>query len=332
MTTTPTPTPTPVTASALTAPALDIRQEVKRTITVRPGMCGPNSLFQGQLGDWTWETVSALCGTDVFAARDTAGNPTYLAFYYFRVRGSRTLHQGALTFGDRLTVTSGCYDQGSESVLTLHRLDRTGTPGADRPLDLAEFYDHPREGSLYVENFNRWVTRSTPGSNQDLVKASPPDFRHEGLPALPVRYSPRAVYRRARSEHTFRDRADRGYRPLPGIGLVEHPVDLTRDVNGVGLLYFASYFALADKAALALWRQRDRSDAAFLRRTVLDQKICYLGNADLDSVLVLSATSRVSTTDPGDELTDVVIRDRGTQRVIAVSTLHTVHDPEGEAA
>jgi probable biosynthetic protein (TIGR04098 family) len=311
-----------------------LRPGSTRSVTVRPGMCGPGSLFVGQLGDWTWETVSAQCDTDVFAARDADGNPTYLAFYYFRVRGSRALHPGALTFGDRLTVTSGCYDQGTESVLTLHRIDRAGAPEAERPLDLHEFYEQPRDGSLYVENFNRWVTRSAPGSNEGLVKSSPPGFRNDGLPRLPAAYSPRAVYREARTAHTFRDLAEPGFRLLEETVEVEHPVDIVRDVNGVGLLYFASYFSMVDKAALALWHRLGRSDRAFLRRIVVDQQMCYLGNADLDSVLILSARVRAGTAEPGEELVDVVIRDRDSGRVIAVSTLHTLHDahdPEGEA-
>lgn len=311
-----------------------LRPAITRTVTVRPGMCGPGSLFVGQLGDWTWETVSSLCDTDVFAARDASGNPTYLAFYYFRVRGGRRLHPGALTFGDRLTVTSNCYDHGTESVLTLHRIDRADAADAERPLDPHEFYERPREGSLYVENFNRWVTRSAPGSNEGLVKASPPGFCNDRLPQLPAAYSPRAVYRAAREAHTFRDMDEPGFRALPETVEVEHPVDIIRDVNGVGLLYFASYFSMVDKAALALWRGRGRSDRAFLRRAVVDQQMCYLGNADLDSVLVLGARARVSTTAPGEELVDVVIRDRDSGRVIAVSTLHTVHDvhdPKGEA-
>ncbi|MFD5560677.1 LnmK family bifunctional acyltransferase/decarboxylase [Kitasatospora griseola] len=312
---------TPITRPRRPAEALP---EVRRTVTVRPGMCGPSSLFPGLLGDFTWETVSELGGTDVFTASDGAGNPTYLAFYYFRVRGSRSFHPRLLGFGDRLDVVSGCYDQGSESVLTLHRVSRSGGRDAERPLDPAEFHLAPREDCLYVENFNRWVARGTPGSNQGLVKSSPPGFRHEALPPLPEQFSPRAVYQGARRDLTFHDPADPAYRAVPGTVTVEHPVDVVRDVNGVGLLYFASYFAMVDEALLALWRERGGTDAGFLGRAAVDQQICYLGNADVDTVLTLTASSRRRSGDPGDELTDVVIRDRDTGRVIAVSTTRTL--------
>ncbi|THA24094.1 biosynthesis cluster domain-containing protein [Streptomyces sp. RKND-216] len=300
---------------------------VRRSVTVRPGMCGPSSLFVGLLGDWTWETVSELCETDVFTARDDAGNPTYLAFYYFRVRGSASINPRVLTFGDQLDVVSGCYDQGSESVLTLHRITRSEDGEAERQLDPEEFHLGPRENCLYVENFNRWIARSTPGSNQGLVKASPPGFRHRDLPMLPDRFSPRAVYQRARRDLTFHDPTNPAYEAMPDEVTVTHPVDVLRDVNGVGLLYFASYFSMVDEALLALWRQRGGTAAAFLARTVVDQQICYLGNADVDSVLTLTASSWRRTGVPGDEVGDVVVRDRDTRRVLAVSTTRTVPAP-----
>src|SRR4051794_20156326 len=153
-----------------------------RDVTVTPAMCGYNSLFVGQVGDWTWQTVSELCGTDAFTARDETGAPTYLAFYYFHVRGSHDMHLRRLTFGDRLRVLSASYGYGSESVLTLHRIALAGAPEAGAAeLDPMEFFERPLPGCLYVETFNRWVTRSVARSNRDLVRSAPADFRHEHL-------------------------------------------------------------------------------------------------------------------------------------------------------
>ena len=81
-------------------------KSVYRRVTVKPAMSGHNSLFVGQIGDWTWDTVTALCGTNVFTATNASGAPTYLAFYYFHLRGSPVLHSAGLTFGDRLEVVS----------------------------------------------------------------------------------------------------------------------------------------------------------------------------------------------------------------------------------
>ena len=99
---------------------------VGRLVTIKPGMCGHNSLFYGQLGDWTWETVSELCDTDAFNAYNAAGQPTYLSFYYFHVRAGDALHPRSLSFGHRVEVVSRVFGFGSESVLTLHRLRQVG--------------------------------------------------------------------------------------------------------------------------------------------------------------------------------------------------------------
>ena len=58
---------------------------LERVEVVTPAMCGHNSLFIGQLGDWTWDAVGASCRIDPYTAADADGNPAYLSFAYFRV-------------------------------------------------------------------------------------------------------------------------------------------------------------------------------------------------------------------------------------------------------
>ncbi|GAA3452383.1 LnmK family bifunctional acyltransferase/decarboxylase [Dactylosporangium matsuzakiense] len=290
---------------------------LSRSELIWPGMCGHNSLFAGQIGDWTWDAVGRLCGTDVLRAHNAAGRPTYLSFYYYRIRGSRRFHLRSPTFGDRLRITTGLFDFGSESVLALHRI--TPERGADVPLDLDEFYAGDGDG-LYVENFNRWVTRGTAGSNEGLVRSSPVDFRHRHLPSLPERYNPRVACHRARTELSF---VDEGLGHVPdGAELhVDYEVDAARDLNGVGLLYFASYFSIVDWALLRLWRGLGRSERSFLDRIVVDQQLCYLGNADAGCVVTASVRRWRAAGDESRELFNVVLRDRGTGRVLAVCTL-----------
>lgn len=294
-----------------------------RRLTVKPAMSGHNSLFVGQIGDWTWDTVAALCGTNVFSAVNSAGAPTYLAFYYFHLRSSPALHVTGLTFGDRLEVSSTLFNFGSESILTLHRISREGRNESPlRPPDLEEFYDAPRSDCLYVETFNRWIARSREKSNQDLIKSSPVDFRHAHLGVLPDRYSPRVAYSYARANHTFHDPQSPGYVAVSEGFETEYRIDITRDINGVGLVYFASYFSIIDGALLRLWRHLGRSAQSFLNRIVLDQKLCYLGNADMDSLIRITLRSWRKIDDPGQEVFNVVLEDRESMKVIAVSTLH----------
>ncbi|WP_155372904.1 LnmK family bifunctional acyltransferase/decarboxylase [Catellatospora vulcania] len=298
---------------------------VCRLVTIKPGMCGHNSLFYGQLGDWTWETVSELCEADAFNAYNAAGQPTYLSFYYFHVRAGDALHPRSLSFGHRVEVVSRVFGFGSESVLTLHRLRQVGPDyeaDPDAGFEPYEFYDAPRADCLYVQNFNRWVSRGRDGSNEGLVAAAPVGFRHEHLPQLPAQYSPRLVYSRARQQLTFHDPQQPGWREVVGEHRTDYRIDISRDVNGVGLLYFASYFSIVDGALLGLWRELGRSDRSFLDRVVHDQKLCYLGNADVDTRLRITMRSWRAEHDPAEEMFNAVIEDSATDRVLAVCTLH----------
>jgi probable biosynthetic protein (TIGR04098 family) len=290
---------------------------VHRT-TLKPAMCGPSALFLGQVGDWTWEAVSEACRTNVFAARDARGNPTYLAFYYYRVRANPSFHVGALTFGDTIDVRSTVFGFGSESVLTLHEIGPGGGALDPSPIDLEAFYERPSAGRVYVETYNRWITRSVAKSNEDLVLSSPIDFCFEHLPSLPDRYSPRPIYTSARRLLTFA--TDAGVEAAHRLQL-EYPIDVARDVNGVGLVYFASYFAIVDGAILRLWRELGRDAASYLARVVVDRQICYLSNVNIDAVLAVDVALRWSEAEARDEVFDVVLRVQGGGRLVAVSTV-----------
>ncbi len=295
---------------------------VFRSVTVKPAMSGHNSLFVGQIGDWTWDAVSALCDTNVFSATNANGAPTYLAFYYFHIKSSPTLHLTSLTFGDRLETASTLFSCGSESILTLHRIRRE-SPGihSTEPVDLEEFYEFPHKDCIYVETFNRWIARSRANTNQDLIRSSPVGFKYAHLDSLPDRYSPRQACTNARVQHTFHDPESPGFACVVEDFHAEYRVDITRDINGVGLVYFAAYFSIIDGAILKLWRHLGRSAQSFLDRIVLDHKLGYFGNAELDSMLHITLKMWRSTVDAALEAFNTVIRESTTGRVIAVSTI-----------
>jgi probable biosynthetic protein (TIGR04098 family) len=295
---------------------------VYRQVTVKPAMSGHNSLFVGQIGDWTWDAVTALCGTNVFSATNASGAPTYLAFYYFRIRSSPAIHSTNLTFGDRLEAVSTLFNFGSESILTLHRIKKEGHECIPaQPIDLEEFYDFPKSDCLYVETFNRWIARGREKSNKDLIRSSPVDFKYAHLCSLPDRYSPRLVCGYARIHNTFHDIQSPDYVSVVEEFRTEYSIDITRDLNGVGLVYFAAYFSIIDGALLKLWKHLARSAQSFLDRVVLDHKLCYFGNADIDSILRITLRSWRKVGDPGHEVYNVVIEECETSRVIAVSTM-----------
>lgn len=290
-----------------------------RHVVVAPGMCSGGSLIFGRIGDWTWEAVAAACHTNVHAARTSEGQPAYLSFYYFHVRGGDVVHPHGLTFGDELQVTSRVFQFGSQSVITLHRLAPAGLGLADAPLDPAELYDRPHPDCLYAENFNRWIARSSPGSNRQLSQVAPPDFSYSGLPRLPNSYSPRTLVGRAREAGSFYSAGPPGLVATGSAHTSEYALDVARDLNGAGLVYFASYFSIFDTALLRVWRSLGRGDEQFLRRKVVDQKIGYFGNADPGAVFTVTVRRWHSTAHPRIEIADMAMRDSGTGRLLAVA-------------
>ena len=294
-----------------------------RTEVIRPTMCGHNSLFVGQIGDWTWDAVSEQCGIDVLRARNRAGDPTYLSFYYFRIRGGPAFHLHTPAFGDQLAVTSRVFGFGSESVLTLHRIAPVpdgvaAVPSASGWFEPSDFYAAPDPGCLYVENFNRWVTRGQARTNTDLVRSSPRGFRYEHLPVLPAAYSPRKICREARIGLSFL--SEPGWQP-GAVLTASYQVDLTRDLNGAGLLYFASYFSIIDWGLWRMWQQLGRGGHAFLARVVTDQQVCYLGNADAGAGIEVTLQHWQRAGGGSAEAFDVVLREESSRRLLAVCTL-----------
>ncbi len=307
---------------------MELDPRAARRVVVSPAMCGPTMLFAATAGDWTWQAVADRCGVDPYTAHDSSGAPSYLAFYYVRLRGGVTINPRCLTFGDELTLVSGCYDVGARSVLTLHRLARAGgaVPDVDE-LDLDEFYVRPREDCLYVETFNQWVGRRRTHSNADLRRSSPVGFSPERLPKIQNRHSPRWICRDARRLGTFRDVGSPDYVLVRDGVRAVHPVDVTRDLNGVGLVYFASFFAIVDGAVWKLWQLLGRDERDYLAGQILDYQICYLGNADPGSTLEAEIALWRHRDRAAEEIVDVTLRERGSGRLIAITTQRLLRTP-----
>jgi probable biosynthetic protein (TIGR04098 family) len=296
-----------------------------RRICVDLSMCGQNALFAARVGDWTWETVARQCGLDVPNARNQAGDRTYLAFSYFHIQASPLIHPLGLAVGEHIDLLSQAYGCGHESVVVLHRVCRASDATDDGSgfLSPAELHGHPRPDCLYVENLNRWVVRGRDGGNTGLTSSAPAAFDHGLLPALHARGSPRALPSAARRAGSLARLSQPRLYPVAPERVATYRIDPSRDLNGVGLVYFAAYFSFIDSALLGYWRQMGRSDRSFLGRRIIDHKLCYYANANPDATL--SITMRLYT-DPGrphEEVADITVRDHAVGHLLAMSAIRT---------
>lgn len=289
---------------------------LERVELVTPAMCGHNSLFVGQLGDWTWDAVGAMCRINPYAATDPAGNPVYLSFAYFRVKASSELCAEDLTFGDTLRIRSKVLSCGGDSLLTLHRVcrdvedpnedpneDPDEDPNEDSARGVPDFFRYDAPGSIHVETYNRWIQRADRSTNHGLMRATPQGFQVEHLERIAKEHTPRRTWTETRKLATFRSEGE----PEPRARLaVTYRVDASRDLNGAGLLYFASYFSIVDQAVLRMWRALGRTTDGFLRRRVLDRQLCFVANADAEDILDLEVTSHRGA--DGLDVVDVTVR------------------------
>ncbi|MET8524752.1 LnmK family bifunctional acyltransferase/decarboxylase [Micromonospora sp. NPDC005172] len=296
-----------------------VERSAGRHVVVAPGMCSGGSLIFGTIGDWTWEAVAAACKLNVFNARNSVGNPAYLSFYYYRVRGGGVVHPHGLSFGDELQVSSRVFGLGVSSVLTLHRLAPAWLDVAETPFEPTEFYDAPHPDCMYVENLNRWVSRSESDSNRHLYEAAPMEFSNSQLPKIPNQYSPRSALGHAREYGSFYASDAPNLTAVGGTFTTTYQLNIVRDFNGAGLLYFASYFSIFDGALLELWRSMGRSDRQFLERKLLDQRVGFFGNADSRTEVRISIRLWRDIRRPAVELADMAMHDLKTGRLLAVS-------------
>ena len=302
---------------------------LERVELITPAMCGHNSLFIGQLGDWTWDAVGASCQIDPYTAVDPDGNPVYLSFAYFRVKAGSGLCVEQLTFGDRLRVRSKVLSCGGDSVLTVHQVSRDhGVPGDEAARGTApgvdDFFRYDTPGCIHVENFNRWIQRSGHDTNHGLRRATPAGFQVRHLDQVADEHTPRRIWAEARKMAGFRAEGE----PAPEARLtLTYQVSASRDLNGVGLLYFASYFSIVDWAVLCMWRSLGRPASSFLRRRVLDRQLCYIANADADDILDVEVMTYRDVA--GLDVVDVTLR-RQDGSLLAVARQRILHNPNGE--
>jgi len=289
---------------------------VQRYVTIKPSMCGYNTQFVGYIGDVTWETVGLLCGINSFKAFDRHHIPTYLSFYFYQILGNDDFYLHRPSFGDRLKIVSSCYELGSESIVTFHRISY-GDQDLPPVVSGEEFHHNRHDKCLYVQNFNRWIQRGE-GGNENLCSASPAGFKYQHLPRLPTHLSPRIECDQARRAGGFQDHE--GYVFLDE-NILPYTIDMTRDINGVGLLYFASYFAMADQALAFFWKKLKRTPRSFLDRKVTDQRILYVGNADAGTRLLLkSRRLRHKKTDHRYRF-EINIMEEVSQRLLAIISM-----------
>lgn len=205
------------------------------------------------LGDCHWRMVAAALETRTADIRDSFGNRLYPAFTRVRFVSSAPLF--AFEEGEKLRIEASLTRYGA--AIYFSRLAITGEKG------------RAIEGEL----MSSFTYRPDGGSNAQLLRSQPmlPEPcaapAHAAMPAFGLEYARR---RRARNV------------AAPVVAAAPYALIPQYDINGVGLLYYASYPIIADICQM----RASAGGAAWATGTsTVERDVSYFANADPGAAL-----------------------------------------------
>jgi len=216
-------------------------------------------------GHFQWQAIAAAAGLPLSTLRTTSGGEVYASFYYIEI-----------IVPDDAPLESFRLDDTVRFVVALRSFKNVAFEGRlnfDRPERVGDASPFIRFANIFI----------TPEKGNSRLRVAPPaqaDF-HE-LPPLPNEENPYHLTRAASESGTL-GLLDEAWLPVTSY---EHryPIDVDRDTNGAGLVYFANYVAFMDTAArLAL-------DDGAPERSLRHRRIAYYGNADVHDTLTIAVT------------------------------------------
>jgi probable biosynthetic protein (TIGR04098 family) len=221
-------------------------------------------------GDLRWHHMARVAGLAATRQRDADGRAVYASFYYIEVEG----------FPD-----AGLAAYGPDDVLDfVSQLGRFGRSMMDGEVlifphgSLSEPLPQALPAAPRVRLSNVLVAL---GSGADDLKiATPANADVERIPSFAEEPDSYRIIKRARQEGRFYEAPDGAERLWQGARSAEYTVNPDRDVNGVGLLYFANFVVFMDHAERALLSASGAlAPEEIDRRVTVRRRIGYYGNA-----------------------------------------------------
>ena len=216
-------------------------------------------------GHFQWQSIAAAAGLPLSALRTAGGGEVYASFYYIDI-----------VVPDAAPLESFRLDDTVRFSIDLRAFKNIAFEGRlrfDRPERLSEASPSIRFANIFI----------TPEKGNSRLRVAPPaqaDFA--ALPPLPNDENPFNITRAAEESGTL-DVIDERWRSA---GSYDHryAIDVDRDTNGAGLVYFANYVAFMDTAE----RMAARDIAK--ERSLRHRRIAYYGNADVNDTLTIGVT------------------------------------------
>jgi probable biosynthetic protein (TIGR04098 family) len=248
------------------------------------GLSEPLLLMQA--GHAQWASIASAVGRPLSRLRTSDGSEVYAAFYYVeeRLPDHAPLESfrldDAIRFGIGLRSFKNLSFEGrvvfdhADKLPDERSIDEVlRAPGADCP--------HPslRFGNIFI----------TPEKGNRMLRVAPPaGVDISDLPVLPNEENP-YQFTRAALQTGELGLFDDSWAPTGAVFEHRHAIDIDRDTNGAGLVYFAQYVAFMETAErLAVASNRSEIDPVMARtRSLRHRRIAYYGNAELFDTVVI---------------------------------------------
>jgi probable biosynthetic protein (TIGR04098 family) len=225
-------------------------------------------------GHFQWQSIAEAAGLPLSSLRTADGGEVYASFYYIEI-----------VIPDAAPLESFRLDDTVRFSIALRAFKNIAFEGRVR-FGRPERLEDPE--TPFIRFANIFIT---PAEGNSRLRVAPPvqsDFG--GLPPLPNEENPYHLTRAA-SESGSLGLLDDSWSAVTSYDH-QYAIDVDRDTNGAGLVYFANYVAFMDTA-----ERLSMPGEPF--RSLRHRRIAYYGNAAVDDTLTIAVTALRSETHAG---------------------------------
>lgn len=242
-------------------------------------------LLLAHAGHLQWTSIARAVGTPLSKLRTASGAEVYATFYFIEERFPESAPistfalDDELRFGVFLRAFKNLAVEGhivfDRRALVEPLLDRCGErwPG-DEGVSA-----HPtiRFGNIFI----------TPDAGNSALRVAPPaNANFSRLPSLPNDENPYQITKAAEESGELGLIDMHTWQPVAGEAAeVRYTIDVDRDTNGAGLVYFANYVAFMESAERQAMQSGGFTYAQAVGRSLLRRRLGYYGNAAVDDTV-----------------------------------------------
>jgi probable biosynthetic protein (TIGR04098 family) len=248
-------------------------------------------------GHFQWQAIADAAGMPLSVLRTMQGGEVYASFYYIeeRIPASAPLEAFHLDDTVRFIINLRSYKNiAIEGRIVFGHPDDLNDPARTEKAAAVESDDRDLP---FIHFANIFIT---PEKGNSRLRVAPPaqaDFSN--LPSLPNEENPYHITRAASETRSLGlltgDWIDQGSH------VHEYAIDVDRDTNGAGLVYFANYIAFMDSAERAALEGSPIDEyhrPQTPHRSLRHRRIAYYGNADVYDTLRIRVTIFRSASQP----------------------------------